>query len=68
MMAVNKELDGKETYVFYWRSSQPLLFNVVAIDADSFEEARKLFRQLFSDRVGKGEKVYACKLVGEVRL
>ena len=67
-MAVNKELDGKETYVFYWRSGQPLLFNVVAIDADSFEEARRLFRQLFSPRLGKGEKVYACKLVGEVRL
>jgi len=67
-MAVNKELDGKETYVFYWRSDTPLLFNVVAIDANSFEEARRLFRQLFSERVGKGEKVYACKLVGEVKL
>ena len=63
---MNKEFDGKNTYVFYWRSNQPLLFNVVAIDADSFEEARKLFRELFSERVGKGEKVYACKLVGEV--
>ena len=63
---MNKEFDGKNTYVFYWKSEHPLLFNVVAIDADSFEEARKLFRELFSERVGKGEKVYACKLVGEV--
>ena len=64
---MNKEFDGKNTYVFYWRSNQPLLFNVVAIDADSFEEARRLFRQLFSGRVEGGEKVYVCKLVGEVK-
>ena len=67
-MAVNKELDGKETYVFYWRSGTPLLFNVVAIDADGFEEARRLFRELFSPRLERGAKVYACRLIGEVRL